>query len=135
MANTDTNKPTPSNSGVPIVLKEYVKRMETLEEEKAEVAESIRDLKKEAKDNGVDPKGLVAAVKRKTETPEQKAKREKWEQMCDAYLFSDCYLPPGWSAERRAQQARQAAPWPSFRSDRPGSNRWRARWHGDQQRQ
>jgi uncharacterized protein (UPF0335 family) len=40
-------------------LREYVERIERLEKEKADLAEGIRDVKKEAKDAGFDPKALA----------------------------------------------------------------------------
>jgi uncharacterized protein (UPF0335 family) len=73
-------------AGVPQVLGSYVDRLMNLVDEKERVAEDIKELKAEAKENGVDAKALVATVKLKRETAEQSQKREKFESVVASYM-------------------------------------------------
>lgn len=66
----------------------YADRLETLEEEKKVAAENIRELKAEAKEHGVDPKVLTAAVKQRMETPEAKERRAAFEDKLDTYKMA-----------------------------------------------
>jgi uncharacterized protein (UPF0335 family) len=73
-------------AGVPDALGSYVDRLMNLVDEKERVAEDIKELKAEAKENGVDAKALVATVKLKRETAEQSQKREKFESVVASYM-------------------------------------------------
>jgi len=66
-------------------LESYASRLEALVQEQRERADDIRELKKEAKDNGYDPKALATVVKEKMETAEKREKRTKEEDMRDEY--------------------------------------------------
>lgn len=77
-----------SNSGVPTNLKSYVERMVALKTEQQSLAEDIKELKVEAKANDIDPKVLVAIVKREMEDAETAEKRRAFEEKFDAYAFA-----------------------------------------------
>ena len=66
-------------------LDEYVKRLQTLEEEKLRLAEDVRELKKEAKANEIDPRALAQIVKLKLEDEEKREKRKAAEELLDVY--------------------------------------------------
>ena len=66
-------------------LKSIIERVEVLEEQKAEIADDIKDVYKEAKANGFDTKALRAAVKWRKQ---DKAKREEAEAMLELYLHA-----------------------------------------------
>lgn len=80
--------PAQSNSGTPEKLKEYVERLEKLMDEKLILLEDIRELKKEAKDNEVDPATLAKLVRRKMETKEQRDKRQAAEDKFETWAFA-----------------------------------------------
>ena len=64
-------------------LKSIIERVERLEEEKAEIAEQIKEVFAEAKGNGFDVKALRAVVRiRKQDTDE----RKEQEAILDTYL-------------------------------------------------
>lgn len=64
-------------------LKSFIERIERLEEEKAQVAEGIRDVFAEAKGMGFDVKIIRQVVKiRKMETQD----RQEQEELLDLYL-------------------------------------------------
>jgi uncharacterized protein (UPF0335 family) len=83
----------------------YVDRFVRLLQEKADLAESIADLKTEAKGAGFVPKALVELAKREMETAEQRAKRvelaEEIERL-EAALGVFVGTPLGRSAVSRA---------------------------------
>jgi uncharacterized protein (UPF0335 family) len=63
-------------------LKSYIERIEKLDEEKADIAATIRDVFAEAKGNGYDTKAMREILKlRKLESHE----REEQEYMLDIY--------------------------------------------------
>jgi uncharacterized protein (UPF0335 family) len=63
-------------------LRQYIERVERLEEEKAGLASDIRDVYAEAKANGFDPKTMRQVVRlRKLD----KADREEQETLLDLY--------------------------------------------------
>ncbi len=63
-------------------LKSYIERIEKLEEEKSDIAATIRDVFAEAKGNGYDTKAMREILKlRKLESHE----REEQEYMLDVY--------------------------------------------------
>ena len=71
------------NSVDAAALKGFVDRLERLDEEKAAIQDDMKDVKKEAKDAGLDPKTIDRLLKlRKVETNIRRAERE----MLDAYL-------------------------------------------------
>ena len=72
-------------AGAPDGLSAYVARLESLEQQKKDLSEDVRELKKEAKDRGVDPKVLGILVKRQLEDAEKKAKRVALEEKVDEY--------------------------------------------------
>jgi uncharacterized protein (UPF0335 family) len=57
-------------------LKSFVERIERLEEEKAGLAEDIRNLYKEAKDSGFDTKALRAIVRMRKEDAQKRAEHQ-----------------------------------------------------------
>lgn len=75
-----------NNSAQPNKVQEYVRRLTTLEEDRREQAGEIRDLKKEAANEGLDPKALMVLVKRGLEDAEQRERREEFEATLDTYL-------------------------------------------------
>jgi uncharacterized protein (UPF0335 family) len=78
----------------------YFERAVRIEQEKRDVAESAKDLKKEMKGTGLtveEVAGIALAVKQHFETEEKKAKREAAEEVADA--LSD--TPLGKSAAAR----------------------------------
>lgn len=89
-------------------VRSYIDRFVRLLTEKAELAESIADLKKEAEGNGFVPKALVELAKRELETAEQKAKRvtlaEEIERL-EAALGVFVGTPLGRSAVERTAHA------------------------------
>ncbi len=73
-------------------LRQYVQRIEQLEEEKKDLAENIRDVYAEAKGNGFDTKVMRQIIKiRKMEEQE----REELETILDIYLHALGMLPEG----------------------------------------
>ncbi len=64
-------------------IRSYVERVERLEEEKQTFVKDIREVYKEAKSNGFDPKVLRAVVRLRAQ---DKAKREEFESLLDAYM-------------------------------------------------
>ncbi len=64
----------------------YIERLVALHEQKAEVATDIKEVKQRAKDDGFDPAALMIVVKRKMETPEERAAREAVEWEADAIM-------------------------------------------------
>ena len=80
-------KPRPAKSGDNSIdaaaLKGFVDRLETLDQEKAAIQDDMKDVKKEAKAAGLDPKTIDRLLKlRKVEANIRRAERE----MLDAYL-------------------------------------------------
>lgn len=71
-------------------LRQYIQRIERLEEEKAGLAEDIREVYAEAKGNGFDPKIMRQVIRiRKMESH----KREEQEALLDTYLHALGMLP------------------------------------------
>ena len=66
-------------------IKQFAERLQRLEEEKQTLAEDIRELKAEAKDAGVNPRGLAQVVKEAMEDAEKRAKRLAHEEVVDQY--------------------------------------------------
>lgn len=64
-------------------LKSIIERIERLEQEKAEVAEQIKEVFAEAKGNGFDPRVLRKVV---TIRKQDRAKRQEEEAILDLYL-------------------------------------------------
>lgn len=68
------------NSGVHKVAKaqltSFVERIEKLEDEKKAISDDIRDVVKEAKSNGYDPKTLRAIVRERAQDPDERAERQ-----------------------------------------------------------
>lgn len=66
-------------------LRQYISRIETLEAEKADIAENIRDTYADAKSNGFDPKMMRAVIKlRKLDESE----RIEQDSVLDIYLHA-----------------------------------------------
>ncbi len=66
-------------------LKQFIERIENLEQEKANIAEDIREVYAEAKYNGFDPKIMRSVLKiRKMDSSE----REEHEYILDTYLIA-----------------------------------------------
>lgn len=71
-------------------LRQYIERIERLEEEKANIAADIRDVYAEAKGNGFDPKIMRQVVRiRKLDAHE----RDEQESMLDVYKAALGMLP------------------------------------------
>lgn len=67
-------------------LLSMMERRQRLEEEKLGIAEDIKDIAKEAKAKGYDPKVYQAAYKRFIETADAKKAREQQEAELENYL-------------------------------------------------
>ncbi|MBK5909950.1 hypothetical protein CCR85_00380 [Rhodothalassium salexigens] len=66
-------------------LRQFIERIERLEEEKKAIADDIKDVYAEAKANGFDPKIMRQVIKvRKMETQE----RQELEALLDVYLHA-----------------------------------------------
>lgn len=79
-------------------LKTIVERIERLEQEKAAIAEDIKDVYAEARGNGYDTKTLRTVVKlRKMDTDD----RQEQEEMLDLYLNALGMLPSAQPAESK----------------------------------
>lgn len=63
-------------------LKQFIARIEKLEEEKAEIAASIREIYATAKSEGFDPKTMRSVLKLKKLDPE---KRVEIEELLETY--------------------------------------------------
>ena len=73
------------NSVDAAALKGFIDRLETLDQEKAAIQDDMKDVKKEARDAGLDPKTIDRLLKlRKVEANIRRAERE----MLDAYLLA-----------------------------------------------
>ncbi|MEM7669491.1 MAG: DUF2312 domain-containing protein [Pseudomonadota bacterium] len=82
---------TPSGSSVAAdQLRSIVERIERLEEEKAEVAEQIKEVYSEAKANGYDTKTLRRVVSLRKKPADE---RDEEEAMLDLYLSALGMLP------------------------------------------
>ena len=64
-------------------LRGIIERIETLEAEKAEIAEQVKEVYAEAKGNGFDPKILRMVVRLRKKTADERAEAEA---MLDLYL-------------------------------------------------
>lgn len=64
-------------------LRNYIERVERLEEEKKTISDDIKDVYGEAKADGYDPKAMRAIVKMRKEDPDKRAEREA---VLDTYL-------------------------------------------------
>ena len=73
-------------------LRQIVERIERLEEEKAEVAEQIKEVYAEAKGTGFDTKTLRKIVALRKKDPEERSEEEA---MLDLYLSALGMLPQG----------------------------------------
>lgn len=69
-------------------LKSYADRLESLENDKKALAEDVRELKKEAKDNGINPKALAAVVKQRMEDEETRERRVALAEVMDTYRIA-----------------------------------------------
>lgn len=77
-------------------LRQYIERVERLEEEKSNISIDIREVYAEAKSNGFDPKIMRKVVRiRKMETDE----RQEEEAMLDVYMHALGMIPGDDSAE------------------------------------
>lgn len=71
-------------------LRQYIEKIERLEQEKADIADNIRDAFAEAKANGFDPKIMKQVIKlRKMDAN----KREEEETVLDVYMHALGMLP------------------------------------------
>lgn len=83
-------------------LRQYIERIERLEEEKATLAADIRDVYAEAKGNGFDVKTIRQVVKiRKMEM----AEREEQESLLDLYLSALGMIPSSSTVEEEEFEA------------------------------
>jgi uncharacterized protein (UPF0335 family) len=66
-------------------LKQYIEKVERLENEKAEIQENISDVFKQAKDDGFDPKIMKKVLKLKKMKTEE---RENEDLLLDTYMMA-----------------------------------------------
>lgn len=88
-------------------LAAYVERIASIEGERQGLAEDVRDVLKEAKGAGFDPKAIRAIVRRRLESEEAREKREAHEETLEQYLGALGDLvdtPLGRAAVQRRQQ-------------------------------
>ncbi|TAH35624.1 MAG: DUF2312 domain-containing protein [Alphaproteobacteria bacterium] len=80
-------KPRPGTAGgvTPGILKQYIERIEKLEESKSSIAADIREVYAEAKGNGFDPKTMRSLLKIRKLEPEQRAEQE---ELLELYLHA-----------------------------------------------
>jgi uncharacterized protein (UPF0335 family) len=83
MADDGSAHPVLLNATAQAQLKSLVERIERLEQEKAEVAEQIKEVFAEAKGNGYDVKTLRKVVRIRKQ---DRAKRQEEEAILDLYL-------------------------------------------------
>lgn len=81
----DDKKPGSNGQTARQQLKGIVERITRLEQEKKEIADDIKDIYKEAKSNGFDPKALRKIVKESQQTPGQRAAARETEAITDIY--------------------------------------------------
>lgn len=90
-------------------LKQYIERIERLEQEKAELAADVRDVYAEAKANGFDPKIMRQVVKlRKMDNHE----RDEQDMLLDTYKAALGMIPdfePADAVEAHTKAALEAA--------------------------
>lgn len=73
------------NVSAAAVLRDYADRWVRLEDEKAEIAAQIKDLRAEAKSRGFDTKALAHIVRERRENSDQRDKRLEVEALTDIY--------------------------------------------------
>lgn len=73
-------------------LRQIVERIERLEEEKAEIAEQIKEVYAEAKGNGFDTKTLRKVIALRKKKPDERSEEES---MLDLYLSALGMLAEG----------------------------------------
>ena len=73
-------------------LKSIIERIERLEQEKAEIAEQIKEVKAEAKGNGFDVKIINKVIRIRKQ---DRAKRQEEEAILDLYLSAIGETPLG----------------------------------------
>jgi uncharacterized protein (UPF0335 family) len=78
---TDKSPPGPTAD-----LQQFVDRLERLETDKRDIAESINQVLQEAVDNGLHKKALRAVVKRRLESADEKVGREMFEDSLENML-------------------------------------------------
>lgn len=78
-ANSNSKTPRPGIAGgvTPSILKQYIERIEKLEETKNNIAGDIREVYAEAKGNGFDPKTMRSLLKIRKLEPDQRAEQEE----------------------------------------------------------
>lgn len=74
--------PTSNSKTTPQVLRGYVNRVETLEEQKKEISTDIKDVYDEAANEGFDKKALREVIKRRKKS---KAELTELESLVDLY--------------------------------------------------
>ncbi len=86
-ANSNTKKPRPGNSGgvAPDQLKQYIERIEKLEQNKANLAADIREVYAEAKGNGFDAKTMRNLIRIRKLDPDQRAEQQ---ELLELYLHA-----------------------------------------------
>lgn len=94
-------------------LRSLLDRWVNLENQKAEIAEDISELRREAKNHGYDVKALGKLVKERQESQEQKRARHETEEIADLYRGALGMLdgtPLGEDARRRWAESRSPEP-------------------------
>lgn len=79
-ANGNANqKPKPGIAGgiTPQQLKQYVERIETIEQQKSNLAADIREVYAEAKGNGFDTRTMRSIIRLRKLNPEQRAEQDE----------------------------------------------------------
>lgn len=69
-------------------VKAYAAQLDTMENEREQVASDISELKKSINEAGFDPRALHNIVRLMREDAEQKLKRASFDDICDAYAHA-----------------------------------------------
>ncbi len=80
-------------------LRQYIERIEQLEQEKQDIADNIRDAFAEAKGNGFDVKVMRQLIKIRKMKPEE---RDEQETVLDLYKHALGMLPGGGERDKEA---------------------------------
>lgn len=103
-------------------LQAFRDRITRLEEEKREIADDIKDVYKEAKSAGFDPKALRNIVKDSIKTPGQRAAQREIEAIVQQVAPHPDYLQPPFTIPALWREGTdfkrlEALPWPPTRKD------------------
>lgn len=103
------------NSAAAGELRSIIESIESLEEQKREITQDIKDRKQEAKSRGFDVKAIEKIVKERAESEEQRRRRRETEDITDVYRAALGMLdgtPLGDSARERLSKREEEEPAP-----------------------